>query len=134
MARTWAGHHKLRHLRVHVDKEVILHACGEPKIIEARARKRAQMSMISVLFFAGKLIMVIGGSAARNTRDWVDDIEIVSTDPTTTPVPECLRGLNAFPLGTIYYGAGALTTSGTSIQCHKKKSTCEILLSKILLN
>ena len=60
--------------------------------------------------------MVIGGSADRNTRDWVDDIEIASTDPNTTPVPHCLRNLKPFPRGTIYYGAGALTLPGTGSQ------------------
>ena len=62
------------------------------------------------------MIMVIGGSAARDTRAWVDDIEIVSGDPTTSPVPDCLRDLNPFPIGTIYYGAGALTVPGTQIR------------------
>ena len=88
------------------------------------------VSTIDTIFitpFPGKLIMVIGGSAARNTRDWVDDIEIVSTDPGTTPVPDCLRELNPFPLGTIYYGAGALTAPG---MYHRNPGLNEPLLYK----
>ena len=53
----------------------------------------------------GQLIMVVGGD--RQT----DDIEVVSPDPNTTPVPSCLSTLNSFPYGYIDKGAGGLITS-----------------------
>ena len=60
----------------------------------------------------GQLIMVIGGKADRG--GWSDDIELISPDPNTTPVPSCLSDLNSFPLGHIHYGAGGLITSSMS--------------------
>ena len=52
--------------------------------------------------------MVIGGYDGRNA---IDDVELVSLDPTLQPLPDCLTKLNPFPVA-IDGVAGALDFSG----------------------
>ena len=57
--------------------------------------------------------MVIGGS---NGAGRVDDIEMLSPDPTTVPVPSCLRDLNPFTSDKTPSGAaGGTTEPGESV-------------------
>ena len=46
--------------------------------------------------------MVIGGERFYgNEKSWINDIEVVSMDPSNDTVPECLQNLNAFPANAI---------------------------------
>ena len=54
-------------------------------------------------------MMVIGGDDGRK----LDDVELVSLDPISQPVPECLTELNPLPV-TVYEAAGGLDYSGES--------------------
>ena len=63
--------------------------------------------------------MVVGGytnSSVPNTWVRIDDIEVVSTDPNTMPVPSCLSELNPFPYGVILYSAGGTAVPGKSVK------------------
>ena len=53
--------------------------------------------------------MVIGGYNGSQ----LDDVELVSLDPISQPVPECLTELNPLPV-TVYEAAGGLDYSGES--------------------
>ena len=57
------------------------------------------ISMLLSLLFghvssSGEFLMVIGGY--QNTS-FLDDVELVSLNPTLNPVPECLSNLNSLP-------------------------------------
>ena len=56
----------------------------------------------------GHFLMVIGGYDGRNA---IDDVELVSLDPTSQPLPDCLTKLKPFPVA-IDGVAGALDFSG----------------------
>ena len=64
---------------------------------------------VTGLYFAEKLVMVIGGYG-YTSGGRTDDIELVSLD--ANPIPECLSDLNPFPYGWIRRGAGAAMASG----------------------
>ena len=53
--------------------------------------------------------MVIGGYNGSQ----LDDVELVSLDPISQPVPECLTELNPLPV-TVCSAAGGLDYSGES--------------------
>ena len=59
----------------------------------------------------GHFLMVIGGYDGRNA---IDDVELVSLDPTLQPLPDCMTKLNPFPVA-IDGVAGALDSSGKII-------------------
>ena len=69
------------------------------------------MIIIRVIFLAEKLIMVLGGYTSSG---YTDDIEVISPNPTTAPVPSCLTELNPFPFSTIRNSAGGTTVPGES--------------------
>ena len=50
--------------------------------------------------------MTIGG----HQKDYIDDVELTSTDPELFPVPECLENLNSLPVPVAGH-AGALDYS-----------------------
>ena len=54
-------------------------------------------------------LMVIGGYSY--SRGSLDDVELLSLDPTTYPVPDCLAQLNPLPV-PIRAAAGALDYNG----------------------
>ena len=68
------------------------------------------------LLLLGKVIMVIGGRICpRCTQPWTNDVEIVSPDPTATPVPYCLSARNPFrPFGSIHGGGGAVISESVN--------------------
>jgi hypothetical protein len=63
-------------------------------------------------FFLGtQVLLVVGGLNASGS---LSDVEVVSLDPETNPVPPCLAELKSFPT-TVYWGAGGVLGSGKSI-------------------
>ena len=66
--------------------------------------------------------MNIAGCCDEDFND-LDDVELVSLDPILQPLPECLNGLNSFPVGTDGH-AGAVDYSSESnfqLPCSRKK-------------
>jgi len=51
----------------------------------------------------------------NNNNSYIENVEIVSLDPISSPVPDCLTELNQFPVYS-YGSAGALDYSGNGIQ------------------
>jgi hypothetical protein len=51
-------------------------------------------------------LLVVGGTQVS------DRVELISLDPASHPVPDCLRNLNPFPTN-VHGGAGAVLNSGT---------------------
>jgi hypothetical protein len=71
-----------------------------------------------------QLILVVGGSESSL-------VEVVSLDPETNPVPNCLSDLNPFPT-TVYRAAGAVLGSGQSNclfdwDCFNQKSIFNVI-------
>ena len=63
--------------------------------------------VISLLL--GYYIMTIGGTGPSGTG-YLDDVELTSLEPDSSPIPECLSDLNPFPI-ELALSAGALEYS-----------------------
>jgi hypothetical protein len=57
-----------------------------------------------------QVLLVVGGKAESGS---LSDVEVVSLEPETNPVPDCLAELKSFPT-TVSWGAGGVLGSGKS--------------------
>ena len=72
---------------------------------------------------SGEFLIVIGG---YQNASYLDDVELVSLNPTLNPVPDCLSNLNSLPFPL----AGAAGTADGGYA--EDEGDCLALLTKLL--
>ena len=67
----------------------------------------------NISFLLGYYIMTIGGTGSGGAG-YLDDVELTTLDPDSSPVPECLSNLSPLPI-KLANTAGALAYPGKSV-------------------